>query len=364
LTLGIRAARLTLLCTLSVVIFAAPALAYDEMIPSTGRTCPECHGLDETETTGTVQAIRPRKGPHGGYSTGTQKCQTCHTIHGAPFGSIMLLPAATIRDTCLTCHDGTGGRGVYGTLAARGIEATSAHRIEFTNVVPGGALTGGAETRTFLASGGLLTCSDCHSPHGTDTVQPFTGDRVRISTPHAFPATHPADVVKTDRLLKRRPTTATQSVDVYGSEWCGACHWGRMYGSAGVVNHPVSTQTIGVYYDRVVRVSGPNTISVEWGSLGASNRGYVMPTATASPPGRQFPICQQCHEDARSVGNDPARRQQISTLGGFNEEFQITAADGAVATDNPRFQVFPHESANPRLLIETGNSLCLNCHDA
>jgi len=356
-------AKYTILCSLLMAVFVAPAFGFDEAVPPTGRTCSECHGLDDGETTATIQTVRPRQGPHGGYTTGTQKCQTCHTIHNAPLGSTILLPAPSIRDTCLTCHDGTGGKGVYGTLAARGVEATSGHRIEWTNLVPGGDPAGGAQAKTFLGVGGLLTCSDCHNPHGADTVQPFTGDRIRVSAPQAFPTTDPATVVKTDRLLKRRPTTATRSVDVYGSDWCASCHQGRLLASHPATNHPVTsnpTNTAGVHYDRIRRVAGANTTSTVWGTLGASNRGFVMPTSTVPP--RQAPICQQCHEDPRSVGNDPARPQQISTLGGFNEEFRITAADGAVATDNPRFQVFPHESAVPRLLVEDFDSLCLNCH--
>lgn len=357
-------AKYTILCALLLTVFVAPAFGFDEVSPPTGRACSECHGLDVGETTLTVQSVRPRQGPHGGYTSGTQKCQTCHTIHNAPLGSIMLLPAPSIRDTCVTCHDGTGGKGVYGTLAARGVEATSGHRIEWTNLVPGGGSTGGAQAKTFLGMGGLLTCSDCHSPHGVDTVQPFTGDRIRVSAPQAFPTTAPAETTATARLLKRRPTTATRSVDVYGSDWCAACHQGRLLASHPATNHPITsnpTNTAGVRYDWIRRVSAANTASTEWGTLGASNRGFVMPTQTVPP--RQAPICQQCHEDPRSVGNDPARPQRISTLAGFNEEFRITAADGAVATDNPRFQMFPHESAVPRLLVEDFDSLCLNCHN-
>jgi len=47
--------------------------------------------------------------------------------------------------------------------------------------------------------------------------------------------------------------------------------------------------------------------------------------------------------------------------------FKITDVDGlpsdpVVNSDNPRFQVFPHESENDAFLIETDNDLCLNCH--
>jgi hypothetical protein len=36
------------------------------------------------------------------------------------------------------------------------------------------------------------------------------------------------------------------------------------------------------------------------------------------------------------------------------------AADGAY--DNPRFQNFPHETTNSRMLVEEYDDLCLNCH--
>ncbi len=116
LTLRVKAALTIAL--LAILVAATPALAYDELSPSTGKTCVECHGADEGWTSTTT--VEPtRKGPHGGYTTGTQKCATCHTIHMAPAGSVMLLPAATIKDTCNSCHDGTGGNGVYGVVEAR-----------------------------------------------------------------------------------------------------------------------------------------------------------------------------------------------------------------------------------------------------
>jgi hypothetical protein len=40
----------------------------------------------------------------------------------------------------------------------------------------------------------------------------------------------------------------------------------------------------------------------------------------------------------------------------------ITALDGGSATDNPRFQSFPHETQNVRMLVENGDGLCINCH--
>lgn len=336
------------------------AFAYDELDPPTGKDCNECHGLESGDTSPTVAGTR--KGPHGGYSTGTQKCQTCHTLHNAPIGSVMLLPAETIKDTCNSCHDGTGGKGVYGVLEARGVTVESSHRIEFTNLIPGGAPSGAEATATFSASGGLLTCSDCHSPHNANTVDPFLGDRIRESTPTAFPGS--VSTTETNRLLRVKPVSADTTVTTYGSLWCGACHVGRLSGSAGVVNHPVETDTAGFDYSNVVRVAGVDTTTTDaaLGPLGGDNFGYVMPVPRAALQAGHYPLCQQCHEDARHVGDDPALPQGISTQNGFNEDFTITTADGATATDNPRFQVFPHESANARLLVEIEDDLCLNCH--
>lgn len=357
------------------VLFAAPAFAYDEMQPPTGLGCPACHGMEEGQTATTT--VEPtRKGPHGGYSTGTQKCETCHTIHNANLGSVMLLPAATIKDTCNSCHDGTGGQGVYGVIAARGLTVQSAHRIETTNLIPGGAADGSSRTATFSADGGFLTCSDCHSPHDASTVASFTGDRVRESTPTAFPG---VVTDKTNRLLRQRPTSSVATVTAYGSDWCGACHQGRLssHDATPVANHPAdstTTTTTPFVYDNVARQTAADTTTTEMGSLGANNYGYVMWESTGTPAVRSgnqaghYPICQQCHEDSRHVGDDPANPLTISTRNGFDERFAITAADGAPdgvggSTDNPRFQVFPHESDNVRLLIEdTTDDLCLNCH--
>ena len=98
------------------------------------------------------------------------------------------------------------------------------------------------------------------------------------------------------------------------------------------------------------------------GTLGATNNGFVMPLPRDVLQDGQGPICQQCHEDSRSIGDDPAQQQRISTLNGFNEQFTITTADGTTSTDNPRFQVFPHESSTARLLVESNDDLCTNCH--
>jgi hypothetical protein len=41
--------------------------------------------------------------------------------------------------------------------------------------------------------------------------------------------------------------------------------------------------------------------------------------------------------------------------------FTVSASDGTSSTDDPRFQNFPHETPNAKMLVETNDDLCLNC---
>jgi hypothetical protein len=119
------------------------------------------------------------------------------------------------REICETCHDFTQGISIYGAIKANGGTAAGAHWIAGLNDVskddtsgltadtgtqiPGGVLgtanvgvdpsvwplTGGTTSYSAaaLASGeAALTCTDCHTPHGNTSMEPFKGDRVRLGT--------------------------------------------------------------------------------------------------------------------------------------------------------------------------------------
>lgn len=332
----VRTALIASFALVATLLVAVPAYGYSNESPfGDGKSCIDCHGTSSVENS--------TSGPHGGYLTTTSKCGSCHAVHEA--ANSTLLPAATVKATCETCHDGTGGNGVYGAVTASGQTVSGAHSVEQTNVIPGGdSATGGSRTAEFSGAEGALTCSDCHSPHGFDLVQPFTGDRARTED----------DVTITSaRLLKRQPTSAANGVDEYGSDWCGSCHAGRLSGS-NVHNHPVESRvtrpTGELYvYDRLPIVEGSRSATTTIGSLGHSNYGYVMPDPRTGLQVGRAPICMQCHEDPRSVGDQADYAQRVDT----SEVFSPT---------NPRVASFPHESANTGLLVELDDDLCLNCH--
>lgn len=328
---------------------AIPAIAYDETGSSDNPSdCGSCHGVPTVSVEATGVA---RQGPHGGYTTSSRKCAGCHSVHSAPASGNVLLTGPTITDACELCHDGTGGKGVYGAIASRGLVVGAAHRTEVSSVIPGGdPSTGDTSTAVFSGLGGALSCGDCHSPHGNYLVDPFTSDRHRIETDTAG--------FLSSKLLKRKPNGATTATAEYGSDWCSGCHSGRAAGAHEVINHPVeSSATAGFFrYENLQVVVGVDSSSTETGTLGGSNFGYVVPWPRSAGQGAHLPVCQQCHEDGRNVGDVAVGRVSA------DEAFAVTGVDGSVVTDNPRFQSFPHETINSRLLVESGDDLCTNCH--
>jgi predicted CXXCH cytochrome family protein len=298
--------------------------------------CEDCHvtwagGSDAGDAT------KDGAGPHGYYRSDTDKCRMCHTVHKAPAGSILLLPAATIQATCFTCHDNTGAAGVYSAIAARGGSVVASHSIETTSHVPGGAADLTAK----------LGCPSCHSVHRATNVEAFRTDRKL-----------PLGGAKFSNALLRDDVGghARGTFTHYGADWCAACHDQRMSGGA-VVNHPTEPSGSGAFdYGRIASVTGVNDQTTEiladldppttnGTGLGGSNFGYIMPYPRTAQQGTHKPICQQCHEDARSVGVPGA-----------------AVAFSSTTPTNPLFYSFPHQSTNVNFVIEENDNLCFNCH--
>jgi predicted CXXCH cytochrome family protein len=246
--------------TLPAAAFAMGEAAAGSSVDGTlnNNGCTWCHQGDPNTR---------RQGPHGGYTASTDSCAVCHTIHAS--NGTRLLFKATATASCLACHDGTGGYGVYGSIQARGLVAAASHRavVPTTNVVPGGdPATGGARTETgFQGEGSFLGCIDCHSPHASNVVTPYNTERERQVSGWV----DHYKVLSTN-LLKQHPNGSDTTVTVYGSDWCAGCHRGRKSGGA-LHNHPVDSLAVradAYSYDRVPLASWPGPVDLACDSSG------------------------------------------------------------------------------------------------
>lgn len=247
----------------------------------------------------------------------------------------------SVSDTCMTCHDGTGGQGVYGAITHRDALATPAmHRVDINGSDGASSVPGEPGSVTFRGRNGTLSCADCHSAHDNDTVEPFVGDRLRVSDDASA-------TLATNRLLRRAPTGSTTPTAQYGTEWCGGCHKTHT-----TTHRHVAGLADGRYYNSVGLINAAGTgMEASPGPLGGSNRGYL---STGTVGTREYPICQQCHEDSREPGMVGAAPNA------FNPSLDGTTSG------NPTFQNFPHESVNDSFTVEDVSAdtgpLCDNCH--
>ncbi len=289
-----------------------------------------------------VGVVYAAMGPHGDYRDTTNKCVCCHDVHEA-LSSFKLLPQSTVMATCNYCHNGTNGRKVYGNVAPAGSGPGEHIMTTDATSVPG-TLIGGAFMNT------SLTCSNCHSPHDNNTVAAFLGDTNNLTQTYTAPSGLPAYPtttfygygVETNKLLKknpyRQPTTTDFQFSYYGGGWCSDCHLNR-HSEGPINNHPVNTATV---YNNVYYWTGSAWAQTK---LGGSNNGYKQ-SASNSTGYTYYPICQQCHEDTRNV----------------EAAFNVTSVS-FVASDNPQYKDFPHQTQLDRFRAETGDDLCLNCHE-
>lgn len=300
-------------------------------------TCDQCHAVSGEGSSW------DGSGPHKGYTTTTRKCVVCHTVHVAPAESVLLLQGPTVSAACQSCHDGTGGIGVYRTIEAYGGSVAASHSCDATSVVPGGS----------SPLDGPLSCAHCHSAHGSRTVAPFLRDGGR-----AFSAD---EYVYSDCLLRSDvATTVPGAYPRYSGRWCAACHDQRHSDSPATVNHPVESSVLWGYGEVTSTVTLESWRLFDPGvgyavGMGRTNAGYLMASVDETGDGRvevrRAPMCQQCHEDARDV-------EAV-----FSADYTHRGTDPWNLPANPEFTTFPHQTTNPSMVVERGDDLCMNCHD-
>ena len=117
-------------------------------------------------------------GPHGGYTTTTNKCADCHATHYAA-GSFMLLRANSREAACDYCHGGGGGSTINimmdntykvndgsGTMYLDGVAVVDGTSGAGTGHTLGYADEAPADINPAYQAADGLACFDCHTPHG------------------------------------------------------------------------------------------------------------------------------------------------------------------------------------------------------
>lgn len=117
-------------------------------------------------------------GPHGGYTTTTNKCSVCHSTHYAQ-GSYMLLRANSREAACDYCHGGGGGSTINIMMdndykasadasagAGDGVAITDAGMGLGTGHTLGSTLKAPGDIEPAYSDPNGFACFDCHSPHG------------------------------------------------------------------------------------------------------------------------------------------------------------------------------------------------------
>lgn len=145
-------------------------------------------------------------GPHGGYTTTTNKCADCHSTHYAE-GTFMLLRADSREAACDYCHGGGGGSTVnimmdndYNTGAFSTSKASAAATTTMgfgTGHTLGYAGNAPADIKPAYSDPDGFACFDCHSPHGNSAriMTTFSNPGRALGTDNVVVAPGDADFI-------------------------------------------------------------------------------------------------------------------------------------------------------------------------
>jgi hypothetical protein len=142
--------------------------------------------------------------PHGGYTTTTNKCAVCHSVHNA-FAMGQVLLRSDVVDACEYCH--VGGDGGYTQVYSGDINNYSG--TDYKNA---------HNSYTVGASNPGVTCTKCHQVHGADnamTSNPYLTSKILVGGKST-------ETAKYDPFAY--PPLSTDSSDTALTKWCTACH--------------------------------------------------------------------------------------------------------------------------------------------
>ena len=284
----------------------------------------------------TADQIASHSGPHGGYTTSTNKCADCHSTHYA-VGSFVLTRADSRETVCDFCHAGGGGSNTniqldnhYGTesvVATTTMGIGTGHTLGFTGL-------SAADVNPSYRSDLGFSCFDCHTPHGNAD---------RVMTTFQDPGREMGGVI-----------TGTTQTEVLVT---------RVYDAGGLVYEDLSGQTdLIAWYSAEGMTESLYAEETFKGNLVVIADGVVHPEPIW-PTGR-FLLLKNPHQEAYDdtvVGVHPGSGIDAGTnkwpvdwenpIGlGFHDE----ALDGDPADGDP---------SDDALRYLTMSEFCMDCHD-
>ena len=154
---------------------------------TTGSSAPDGNAGFYVRDPVTGSQIRTYQGPHGGYTTTTNKCKDCHAVHIAQ-GAFMLMRADLRVQACDFCHTGGGGsrtniqmdNAYDGSSAIATLSAGlgTGHTLGYASPSP-------LDIKPAYTDPLGFTCFDCHSPHGNSdrVLSTYANPGRRVSGP-------------------------------------------------------------------------------------------------------------------------------------------------------------------------------------
>lgn len=328
--------------------------------------------------------------PHGGFSATSNKCKTCHAVHGALSDSFRLLKNNSRADECNYCHIGASGASKFRLYAYTdlGITVRGEHTLGSTQV-PDSGLDGNLQPisadvefgavpdrGTYDGSGNpTLFCFSCHSVHGaytiSDDVAGWWTRRILRTDPGILGGGYDADggltatnagqlgygdgatigLTQDTQAAGVSAVASVTSLNMVRSAFCGGCHTknfnyrrnmadGQDY-SLQKGSHPLNT-------DGTLEVGGGAGVSgiaqVSWTNAGWCGSCHNAPIEL----GGVTPDSQVSYAGGQGTDQEPI-------YGGFDWNTQWYAAG------------FPHQSESNKLLfddVQTGPNIAGITNDA
>lgn len=352
--------------------------------------------------------------PHGGYSSSTNYCLQCHSVHGYPtlpatgpnaVSGYALLSQGSVTDVCATCHSYQTGAvqppeepdfgGLMGTASSRSAYDTttpaSGHQIGGAGPALfasnwayswgfSGGPTGPSTDRVEDVSGtasdtdGGLYCASCHTPHG-DFGQLMNSEWVysgAASDPDGNGPLHGEAAVlpwaNDTQIYWDDPATPAHSYAIMylyqpsaGAAWqvCtdtshGTCYYAQTYDAEG--------QLVSLYGFKLLS-SSPNH-QYPYPGTPPSGTLYADDVLRTGPKAgiRSYNTDIYNHDGALFCGTCHSRDVD-DTMGGtyHNHPTGCESCHGNPAND-PDSRDYPHTSSFAALLQDLPDALCINCH--